>query len=149
MSTAAISLRGVTKRYGPQLALTPTDLEIDEGEFFCLLGPSGCGKTTTLNLIGGFVAPSAGEILIRGKRVDRLPPYRSRSTPSSSPTRSSRTCPSTTTSRSASRWRGCRTTRPARGSRRSSSSAWRNLATGFPASSPADSSSGSPSRAHS
>jgi spermidine/putrescine transport system ATP-binding protein len=76
MSTAAISLRGVTKRYGPQLALTPTDLEIDEGEFFCLLGPSGCGKTTTLNLIGGFVAPSAGEILIRGKRVDRLPPYR-------------------------------------------------------------------------
>jgi ABC-type Fe3+/spermidine/putrescine transport system ATPase subunit len=76
MSTAAISLRSVTKRYGPQLALTPTDLEIDEGEFFCLLGPSGCGKTTTLNLIGGFVAPSAGEILIRGKRVDRLPPYR-------------------------------------------------------------------------
>ena len=40
---------------GPRLALQPTDLEIAEGEFFCLLGPSGCGKTTTLNLIGGFV----------------------------------------------------------------------------------------------
>jgi ABC-type Fe3+/spermidine/putrescine transport system ATPase subunit len=73
---AAISLRGVSKRYGGQLALTETDLEIAEGEFFCLLGPSGCGKTTTLNLIGGFVAPSTGEILIREQRVDRLPPHR-------------------------------------------------------------------------
>ena len=53
----AITLRGVTKRYDTHLALQPTDLEIAEGEFFCLLGPSGCGKTTTLNLIGGFVAP--------------------------------------------------------------------------------------------
>jgi ABC-type Fe3+/spermidine/putrescine transport system ATPase subunit len=73
---AAISLRGVSKRYGPQLAVSETDLEIAEGEFFCLLGPSGCGKTTTLNLIGGFVAPTTGEIVIRGRRVDRLPPHR-------------------------------------------------------------------------
>ena len=73
---AAISLRGVTKRYGGHVALKPIDLEIAEGEFFCLLGPSGCGKTTTLNLIGGFVAPTAGEILIREQRVDRLPPHR-------------------------------------------------------------------------
>jgi spermidine/putrescine transport system ATP-binding protein len=72
----AISFRGVTKRYGTQEALQPTDLDIEEGEFFCLLGPSGCGKTTTLNLVGGFIAPSAGEILIRGANVNRLPPYR-------------------------------------------------------------------------
>jgi spermidine/putrescine ABC transporter ATP-binding subunit len=78
MSTVApaITLRGVTKRYGTQVALTSTDLEIAEGEFFCLLGPSGCGKTTTLNLIGGFVGPTTGEISIRGQRVDRLPPHR-------------------------------------------------------------------------
>jgi ABC-type Fe3+/spermidine/putrescine transport system ATPase subunit len=73
---AAIALRGVSKRYGGQLALTETDLEIAEGEFFCLLGPSGCGKTTTLNLIGGFVAPTSGEILIRDRSVERLPPHR-------------------------------------------------------------------------
>jgi spermidine/putrescine ABC transporter ATP-binding subunit len=74
----AISLRGVSKSYGGQIALQPTTLEIRDGEFFCLLGPSGCGKTTTLNLIGGFVAPSAGEIHIQGERVDRLPPHRRR-----------------------------------------------------------------------
>ena len=73
---AAITLRGVTKRYGAHQALSPVDLEIAEGEFFCLLGPSGCGKTTTLNLIGGFVAPSTGSILIRDQPVERLPPHR-------------------------------------------------------------------------
>jgi spermidine/putrescine transport system ATP-binding protein len=72
----AISLHGVSKRYGAQTALHPTDLEIVEGEFFCLLGPSGCGKTTTLNLVGGFVNPSSGEIRIRGEQVERLPPHR-------------------------------------------------------------------------
>ena len=56
-------------------ALQPTDLDIRDGEFFCLLGPSGCGKTTTLNLIGGFVAPTGGTIWINGQRVDRLPPH--------------------------------------------------------------------------
>jgi spermidine/putrescine transport system ATP-binding protein len=75
-SIPAIRLAGVSKRYGTQLALRETDLDIAEGEFFCLLGPSGCGKTTTLNLIGGFVNPSSGEIYIRNERVDTKPPYR-------------------------------------------------------------------------
>jgi ABC-type Fe3+/spermidine/putrescine transport system ATPase subunit len=72
----AILLRGVSKHYGARPALRGLDLEIGPGEFFCLLGPSGCGKTTTLNLIGGFVAPSSGSIHIHGTQVDRLPPYR-------------------------------------------------------------------------
>ena len=69
-SQPAISLQGVAKSYGRQPALHQLDLDIAEGEFFCLLGPSGCGKTTTLNIIGGFVAPSAGAVFIRGKQVD-------------------------------------------------------------------------------
>ncbi|MFN2629939.1 MAG: ABC transporter ATP-binding protein [Gaiellaceae bacterium] len=73
---AAITLSAVTKRYGNQTAVRAMNLEIAEGEFFCLLGPSGCGKTTTLNLIGGFVGPTSGEIFIRDRRVDRLPPHR-------------------------------------------------------------------------
>jgi spermidine/putrescine ABC transporter ATP-binding subunit len=75
-SGRGIDLRGVVKRYGSQLALRGLDLEIRDGEFFCLLGPSGCGKTTTLNLIGGFVAPSEGEIWIQGRRIDQLPPHK-------------------------------------------------------------------------
>jgi spermidine/putrescine transport system ATP-binding protein len=71
-----IELRGVSKRYGGQTALLPTDLAIRDGEFFCLLGPSGCGKTTTLNLIGGFVSPTDGSVWIQGHRVDRLPPHK-------------------------------------------------------------------------
>jgi spermidine/putrescine transport system ATP-binding protein len=71
-----IELRAVGKRYGRHVALEPTDLEIEDGEFFCLLGPSGCGKTTTLNLIGGFVEASCGEILIAGKRANDVPPHR-------------------------------------------------------------------------
>jgi spermidine/putrescine transport system ATP-binding protein len=72
----AIELRGVSKRYRDTVALQPVDLEIRDGEFFCLLGPSGCGKTTTLNLIGGFVQVSSGEIWIEGRRADRTPPYK-------------------------------------------------------------------------
>jgi spermidine/putrescine transport system ATP-binding protein len=72
----AITFRGVSKKYGAQTALEPLDLQINEGEFFCLLGPSGCGKTTTLNLIGGFAEASTGEIRIRGELVNRTPPHR-------------------------------------------------------------------------
>jgi len=51
-------------------------LEIASGEFFCLLGPSGCGKTTTLNLIGGFIPLSSGELRIEGEVVNDLPPHK-------------------------------------------------------------------------
>lgn len=76
VAAPAIKLRGVSKRYGSEVALAPIDLDIGEGEFFCLLGPSGSGKSTTLNLIGGFVTASSGEIWIRGEVVNQLPPYK-------------------------------------------------------------------------
>ena len=72
----AIELRQATKRYGEAIALDEVSMSIAEGEFFCLLGPSGCGKTTTLNLIGGFIPLSSGELLIEGRRVDNLPPHK-------------------------------------------------------------------------
>ena len=49
---------------------------IQPGEFFCLLGPSGCGKTTTLNLIGGFIPLTDGDLLIEGRTVKDLPPHK-------------------------------------------------------------------------
>ena len=73
---SGVELRGVMKRYGRHLALAELDLTIRDGEFFCLLGPSGCGKTTTLNLIGGFVAPTEGTISLHGRRIDTLPPHK-------------------------------------------------------------------------
>ena len=72
----SIELRGIEKRYGDAVALHPIDLDIRDGEFFCLLGPSGCGKTTTLNMIGGFVEPSGGVVRIAGTDVTKLPPNR-------------------------------------------------------------------------
>lgn len=49
---------------------------VEKGEFFALLGPSGCGKTTLLKLIGGFLEPDRGAILIDGTDVARTPPFR-------------------------------------------------------------------------
>jgi ABC-type Fe3+/spermidine/putrescine transport system ATPase subunit len=75
VAAPAIELIDVTKRYGDAMALDGISLRIDSGEFFCLLGPSGCGKTTTLNLIGGFIPLTSGELRIEGRRVNDLPPH--------------------------------------------------------------------------
>ncbi len=70
-----IRLSGVAKSFGGPAAVDGVDLEIGEGEIFCLLGPSGCGKTTLLRLIGGFEAPDAGTIELDGKDVTQAPPW--------------------------------------------------------------------------
>ncbi len=64
----------LSKTYGDNVALTPTSLRVEEGEFFSLLGPSGCGKTTTLRMIAGFVQPTTGAILIGGTDLTFMPP---------------------------------------------------------------------------
>ncbi len=75
-SESAISIRGVSRRYGDAIAVKRVDLELAAGEFFALLGPSGCGKTTTLRMVGGFEIPSTGQIFLDGKEVTTLPPYK-------------------------------------------------------------------------
>jgi len=65
---AAVTIRGLTKRYGDVTVVDELDLDIADGEFLTLLGPSGCGKTTTLRCVAGLERPDSGEIRI-GRRV--------------------------------------------------------------------------------
>ncbi|APZ44023.1 ABC transporter ATP-binding protein [Acidihalobacter ferrooxydans] len=71
---ATLTLRSLAKRFGESVALTPTDLEVADGEFVVLVGPSGCGKTTLLRMVAGLESPSGGDILIGGQRVNALEP---------------------------------------------------------------------------
>ena len=79
-SKNAVELRGVGKTFGSGpnafVALKDISATIGNNVFFTLLGPSGCGKTTLLRLIAGFEAPTRGEILLHGRDIANLPPYR-------------------------------------------------------------------------
>ena len=74
MVAASLSLRGLTRLYGPVRAVDDLDLEVPEGAFVTLLGPSGCGKSTTLNLIAGLDEPTAGTIMLGDRDVTNVPP---------------------------------------------------------------------------
>src|SRR3982074_3130134 len=73
---ARLELTALSKMYGDVRAVAGVDLDIGEGELVVLLGPSGCGKTTTLRMIAGFVAPTAGEIHLGGRDITRQPPWK-------------------------------------------------------------------------
>ncbi|MDD4101411.1 MAG: ABC transporter ATP-binding protein [Kiritimatiellae bacterium] len=66
----------LVKAFGSFLALKEVSLEIGAGEMFFLLGPSGCGKTTLLRCIAGFHTPDSGRVLIGGRDVTDLQPYK-------------------------------------------------------------------------
>ncbi|MFT4219106.1 MAG: ABC transporter ATP-binding protein [Microbacterium sp.] len=74
--TGSVVLSRVTRRYGEHTAVDDLSLAIEPGEFLSLLGPSGCGKTTTLRMIAGFEQPDAGDILVSGRSVLGVPPYK-------------------------------------------------------------------------
>lgn len=67
-----VSLRGVSKHYrdGDVLALDDVSLDVFSGDFLSVMGPSGSGKSTLLNMIGALDRPTAGEVFVRGKRLD-------------------------------------------------------------------------------
>jgi putrescine transport system ATP-binding protein len=66
----------VTKRFGDFTAVDDITLGIYEREFFALLGPSGCGKTTLMRMVAGFEEPTGGRVMLDGKDLAGVPPYR-------------------------------------------------------------------------
>jgi len=69
-----LELVGLTKLYDSENGVKNFSLSVNQGEFVTILGPSGCGKTTTLNLLGGFLKPDSGKILLNGADIVNLPP---------------------------------------------------------------------------
>ncbi|MEO1020892.1 MAG: ABC transporter ATP-binding protein, partial [Pseudomonadota bacterium] len=70
---ATVKLENVTKSFGELQIIKGVDLEINDNEFVVFVGPSGCGKTTILRMISGLEAPSSGDILISGRRINDVP----------------------------------------------------------------------------
>ena len=73
---ASIRLENITKKYGDTIAINNLNLEISDGEFFCVLGPPGAGKTTLLRLIVGLETPDEGNIYIGDECINNVHPSR-------------------------------------------------------------------------
>ncbi len=71
-----ISLKNIVVSFDNEQILKCINLDIKDKEFVTLLGPSGCGKTTTLRIIGGFLTPDSGDVMLEGKRINDLPPHK-------------------------------------------------------------------------
>ncbi|MEQ9489654.1 MAG: ABC transporter ATP-binding protein [Alphaproteobacteria bacterium] len=74
MSDILVELKNVSKQYGPVVAVDNINLTVERGEFLVLLGPSGSGKTTILSMMGGFTAPTSGQLIIDSQDVTDVPP---------------------------------------------------------------------------
>jgi spermidine/putrescine ABC transporter ATP-binding subunit len=73
---ADVEVRDLCKTYAATVAVDHVNFQVEQKQFFSLLGPSGCGKTTTLRMIAGFVEPSSGEVVLKGRVVNDLPPFK-------------------------------------------------------------------------
>ena len=75
--SAHVTFRKVQKTYdGEHLIVRDLNLDIQRGEFLTLLGPSGSGKTTCLMMLAGFETPTAGEICLGDRVINKLPPHK-------------------------------------------------------------------------
>ena len=75
MKLSFLEITKLSKFFGGLAAVTGLDISVDRGLIFGLIGPNGAGKSTVLNMIGGTLHPSQGEIFFNGKKVTRLPPH--------------------------------------------------------------------------
>jgi len=75
MRGALLETRGLTKRFGGLTAVDRLGLSVSAGEVRGLIGPNGSGKTTSINLLSGLYRADAGEIRLRGERIDQLRPH--------------------------------------------------------------------------
>ena len=71
-----LSLRALTKQYGGATVVSDLSVEVPKGELVAFLGPSGCGKTTSLRMIAGLVPATSGRIVVDGRDVTEVPPYK-------------------------------------------------------------------------
>ena len=71
-----LELDRLSKQFDGKYAVHDLSLGLEEGGLLCILGSSGCGKTTTLNMIGGFLKPDGGRVLLDGQDITALPPER-------------------------------------------------------------------------
>jgi ABC-2 type transport system ATP-binding protein len=79
MNEIAVTITGLTRRFGDVVAVSDLNLEVRRGEIFGLVGPDGAGKTTTLRLLCGLMNPTAGQITVAGYDVSRdLEPIKDR-----------------------------------------------------------------------
>jgi len=76
MSEALLKVSGLTMRFGGLLAVDSVGFEVKSDEVFAIIGPNGAGKTTVFNCVGGFYAPTAGEIIMDGKPINGLPSHK-------------------------------------------------------------------------
>ncbi|WP_138207562.1 ABC transporter ATP-binding protein [Haloimpatiens lingqiaonensis] len=70
-----LELKNLSKTFSNIKAVDNLNLEVKKGELISLLGPSGCGKTTTLKMIGGFLEPNSGNIILENEDITHLEPY--------------------------------------------------------------------------
>ncbi len=73
---AILELRGLSKLFGRNAAVSDLDMAVEEGQIRGLIGPNGSGKTTVFNLITGFLRPSKGQVIWQGRDIANLPTYR-------------------------------------------------------------------------
>ena len=73
MTQEFIRVKNLSKTYGEICAVTNVGFKAEEGEIIALLGPNGAGKSTLMNMIAGYLSPTAGEIFICGKSIKEYP----------------------------------------------------------------------------